>query len=39
MGRPANPLGAGVVPVMAWHPEDGSPADPNAYRAGVAPKP
>jgi hypothetical protein len=31
----------GVVPVMAWRPEDGPPADPNAayYWAGVARKP
>jgi hypothetical protein len=31
----------GVVPVLAWHPENGPPADPNAayYWAGVARKP
>jgi hypothetical protein len=31
----------GVVPVMAWRPEGGMPADPNAayYWAGVARKP
>jgi hypothetical protein len=29
------------VPVLAWHPDDGPPADPNAayYWAGVARKP
>jgi hypothetical protein len=31
----------GVVPVLAWHPDDGPPEDPNAayYWAGVARKP